>query len=108
MVPGLLRDLERYGGLLTGQVANVHEVRERPRDYDALRPFLLNAPREVVAHTMRATTQWYNSIPQASRIYDMRRAHFPACNIFRRHEAVGTDTIWFNIEAWGGYRCCQS
>ncbi|KAL7490689.1 hypothetical protein ACHAWT_001041 [Skeletonema menzelii] len=86
---------------------HVHETTEHPRDYDALRPFLLNAPREVVMHTMRATTQWYNSIPQGSRIYDMRSAHFPACNIFRRHEAVGTDTVFFDIEAWGGYRCCQ-
>ena len=107
MIPGLLRDIETYGELLTGQVVGVHETREHTRDYDALRPFFLNAPREVVVHTMRSTTQWYNSIPQASRLYDMRKAHFPACNIFRRHEAVGTDTVFFDIEAWGGYRCCQ-
>eukprot|EP00986_Skeletonema_menzelii_P010324 scaffold5025_cov79-Skeletonema_menzelii.AAC.2 len=71
MIPGLLRDIEKFGELLTGQAINgVHETTEHPRDYDALRPFLLNAPREVVMHTMRATTQWYNSIPQGSRIYD--------------------------------------
>ena len=40
------------------------------------------------------------------RLYDMRRAH-SACNIFRCHKAIGTDTVFFDIEAWGGYRCCH-
>ena len=107
MTPGLLHDLDTFGDLLTGRVVSVHEVRERQRDYDALRPFFLNAPRDVVIRTLNSTTQFYHSIPQASRLFDMRRAHFPACNVIRRHEGVGTDTIFFDIEAWGGYRCCQ-
>ena len=106
MIPGLLRDVEKYGELLMGSAA-VHETREHVQNYDAWRPFFLNAPREVVMHTMKATTHWYNNVSQGHRIYDMRRSHFPACNIFRRHEAVGTDTIFFDIQAWGGYRCCQ-
>eukprot|EP00985_Skeletonema_marinoi_P004033 scaffold1764_cov199-Skeletonema_marinoi.AAC.1 len=106
MIPGLLRDVEKYGELLMGSAA-VHETHEHVQNYDAWRPFFLNAPREVVTHTMKATTHWYNNVSQGHRIYDMRRSHFPACNIFRRHEAVGTDTIFFDIQAWGGYRCCQ-
>eukprot|EP00984_Skeletonema_dohrnii_P028734 scaffold18811_cov67-Skeletonema_dohrnii-CCMP3373.AAC.1 len=81
--------------------AAVHETREHVQNYDAMRPFFLNAPREVVMHTMKATTNWYNNVSQGARIYDMRRSHFPACNIFCRHEAVGTDTIFFDIQAWG-------
>ena len=107
MTPGLLRDVEKYGELLTGGIAALHETRDYVRCYDKLRPYLLNAPKEVVKRTMEATTQYYHNVPAGQRIFDMRRSHFPASNVFRRHEAVGTDMIPFDIVTWGGFKCCQ-
>ena len=103
----LLTQTSTFGNLLNGTVASVHDVRQRPADYESYRRFFLNAPREVVQRTFRATTQHYRSIPATNRILDTRRTHYPAVNRPRRHEGVGTDTLFFDIPAWGGFRCVQ-
>jgi hypothetical protein len=103
----LFTQTSTFGDLLNGTVASVHDVRQRPADYESYRRFFLNAPREVVQHTFRATTQHYRSIPATSRILDSRRTHYPAVNRPRRHEGVGTDTMFFDIPAWGGVMCVQ-
>eukprot|EP00985_Skeletonema_marinoi_P027711 scaffold23184_cov82-Skeletonema_marinoi.AAC.1 len=43
----LFTQTSTFGDLLNGTVASVHDVRQRPADYESYRRFFLNAPREV-------------------------------------------------------------
>jgi len=106
-VSRLFSELSTFGDLITGVVAAVHEQRERPVDFESFRRFFLNAPREVVQHTFNATTQHYRNLPATWRIMDTRRSHYPAGNKLSRHEGVGTDTIFLDVDSWGRVKCVQ-
>ena len=95
------------GELLINSAVFIHEQREVPINYESYRQFFLHAPREIVMHTFDATTRYYQSVPNQNRITDTIRSHFPAANGPRRHELVAGDTVFFDLEAWGGARCCQ-
>jgi hypothetical protein len=95
------------GELLINSSVFIHEQREVPTNFESYRPFFLHAPREVVMHTFDATTRYYQSVPNQNRITDTIRSHFPAANAPRRHELVAGDTVFFDLEAWGGAKCCQ-
>ena len=106
-VSRLFSELSTFGDLITGVVAAAHEQRERPVDFESFRRFFLNAPREVVQHTFNATTQHYRNLPATWRIMDTRRSHYPAGNKLSRHEGVGTDTIFLDVDSWGRVKCVQ-
>ncbi|KAL7491253.1 hypothetical protein ACHAWT_000649 [Skeletonema menzelii] len=78
------------------------EHRELPADFERYRQFFLYAPREVVQHTFDAATRYYPHLSAVNRITDHIRSHFPAANADRRHEIVGSDSIFFDLVAQGG------
>ena len=102
-----MRDVFAGLQLVVGNVAAIHERSVRPVNAESYRRFFLNVPREVVERTLRATTQHYRNLPATNRILDTRRTHFPAANVLRRHEPIATDTVFFDVYAWGDIRCVQ-
>ena len=90
-------------------VQSVHygDSRPRPREYEALRRYFLNQPIDVVRHSFNATTRYHRSVSSPTRILDTRRTQYPAANTMRRHEPVATDTVFADIQAWGGATCAQ-
>ena len=58
-----------------------------------MKPCFLFKPKEVIEHTLEATTQYGRSILSGPIMRNKFKSPFPACNVFRRHEAVATDTI---------------
>ena len=106
-VDDLFEVTHSFGELLINSSVFIHEQREVPINYESFRQFFLHAPREVVMHTFDATTRYYQSVPNQNRITETIRSHFPAANSPRRHELVAGDTLFFDLEAQGGARCCQ-
>ena len=90
----------------TGITVDARITKKHVEDCSHLRRFLLNAPADVVQHTLDATTRLYRIDP-SRRIRRHYRSHYPAHNVNRRSEAVASDTFFFDIDAWGGIKCCQ-
>lgn len=73
-------------------------VKEKPPDYEALRPRFGWAPVDVIAKTFKATTQFARSnhrIPMRHHF----KSRFPALNVHRRNEPVATDTVYSDTPA---------
>jgi hypothetical protein len=90
----------------TGITVDARITRKCKEDCTHLRRFLLNAPADDVQHTLDATTRLYRIDPSL-RIRRHYRSHYPANNVNRCSEAVASDTFFFDIDAWGGWKCCQ-
>jgi hypothetical protein len=92
----------------TTQVSR-HEQRPHKPDYEALRPYFLNVPANVVMRTLDATTRYAKRIESGPEMYKTHRSPFPACNVRRRHEPVATDTVYMDTAAVdsGGVRYAQ-
>jgi len=90
----------------TGITIDARITKKHIEDCSHLRRFLLNVPADVVQHTLDATTRLYRVDP-SRRIRRTYRSHYPAHNVNRRSEAVASDTFFFDIDAWGGIKCCQ-
>ena len=69
------------------------DVKGKPFNYDALRPYFLHAPREKVRKTFENTTQHAANAISGHIIQKTFKSPHPALNIWRRHEPVATDTI---------------
>ena len=78
---------------LDGTIISRHERMLKDADYEALRPYFLNASQETVEKTIKATTQFGRDFVSGSSIKNTFRSPFPACNVLRRHEPVATDTV---------------
>ena len=72
--------------------AAIQHLPSKP-NYEELRPYFLNAPANVVMHTLDATTQFARHIQSGPEMHKTHRSPFPACNVRRRNEAVATDTV---------------
>ena len=71
----------------------------KPPDYEALRPFFLNASVDVIKRTFDATTQFARTNIGGLQLKKTYKTPFPACNIHRCNEAVATDTIYSDTPA---------
>ena len=77
----------------------LHDSKKKLLDYEALRPFLLNATSDVVKRTLEATTQYARSVSSSNHMKKTFRSPFPALNVHRRREAVATDTVFSDTPA---------
>ena len=68
-------------------------VKGKPFNYDALRPYFLHAPREKVRKTFENTTQHAANAISGHIIQKTLKSPHPALNVWRRHEPVATDNI---------------
>ena len=85
---------------------NANEVKRKPHDYAALRPFFAWKPWEVVRNTFKATTQYakfHVRLPMRRHF----KSRFPALNVRRIDETVATDTFFANTKAHDGSTCAQ-
>ena len=76
----------------------MNEVTSREPDYEALRPLFAWLPASVVKATFGITTQM-GRIPVSTLLQNHYRSPFPALNVFRRNEAVATDTVYSDTPA---------
>ena len=74
-------------------------LKAKSPNYEALRPFFLNASADIVRHTFQATTQFAHSAWGGSHLKMTYHSPFPALNVHRRHEAVATDTVYSDVPA---------
>ena len=77
------------------------KVSEAVPDYRRLGVFLLNAPEEIIKHTLSNTTQ-FARWPQNDKLKKMFKTPFPACNVPQWNEDVATDTVYLDTPAFGG------
>ena len=61
--------------------------------------YFLNAPKETVQQTLKATTEFGTGFISSSTIRNTHHSPFPACNVLRRNEPVTTDTLHRNCPA---------
>ena len=69
-----------------------------PIDADALRPQFAWLPVETIRRTFDATTQYYR-MPASTYLKKAYKSPFPALNIHRRGEPLGTDTVYADTPA---------
>ncbi len=79
---------------------DVHKTSIKPRkpDYAKLRPFFGWLPEDIIEKTFAVTTQ-YAQMPMSTRLKTRFKSPFPALNVFRRNEAVATDTVYSDTPA---------
>lgn len=94
-------DLEDFIDFIdTSTNRRVHNmsVSEKHPNFELLRPFFAYSPVNVIKRTFDVTTRWARSIEHRPF-----RKHFksrnPACNVHRRNEPVGTDTVYSDTPA---------
>ena len=102
-------DLEDYVESCIKNVRLAHRLdwKTSTPDAEALQPYLLWQPPEVITHTLAATTQWGRHVPHETykKAY---KSVFPAANVRRRNEAVATDTFFSDTPAIDdGATCAQ-
>ena len=108
-LPSDYNDFEDYVESCIKSVKQVHRLdwKTKPPDTQALRPYMLWQPPEVIKHTLDNTTQWGRHVPHETykKAY---KSLFPAANVRRRNEAVATDTIYSDTPAIDdGSTCAQ-
>ena len=90
----LIHDLNYPWDVSTSFDLDIHAaIQHQPSkpNYDDLRPYFLNAPANVVMHTLDATTQFACHIESGPDMYKTHHSPFPACNVRHRKEDVATD-----------------
>ena len=94
------QDFEDYVESCLQSVRQAHRLdwKTQTPDIDAIHPYLLWQPPEVIKHTIDNTTQWGRHVPHETykKAY---KSLFPAANVRRRNEAVATDTIFSDTPA---------
>jgi hypothetical protein len=68
------------------------DLRKKEPNYEKLRPYFMNLPTKVVQKTM----------PVSSYLKHRYKSPFPALNVWRRPEAVATDTVYSDTPAIDG------
>jgi len=81
------------------EVRTPPQMKEKPPDYDKLRPYFLNAPIEKARQTMKNTTQHARNALSGRHLYKTMKSPFPAYNVWRRNEPVASDTIYAGTPA---------
>ena len=75
-------------------LVNERTTKPTPRDYSRYTKYFLDTTPEIVKHTFRAMTQYARSGWITGTTTQTHKSPFPALNVFRRNEAVATDTIY--------------
>lgn len=87
---------------------NERVIKPSSRDYSKYTKYFLDTTPDIVKHTFRATTQYARSGWITGAITQTHKSPFPALNVFRRNEAVATDTIYCDTPAVdNGSTCAQ-
>ena len=73
-------------------------VSEKHPNFDLLRPFFAYSPADVIKRTFDVTTRWARSIEHRP-FRKLFKSRNPACNVHRRNEPVGTDTVYSDTPA---------
>ena len=76
-----------------------HDVSHEAPDYEKFRPYFGWVNVDTVQKTMEQSTQWGVSLPNTFHMKKHLKSRNPALNIPRRHEAVGTDTVFSDTPA---------
>ena len=78
---------------------NATSVQQKSVNYDALKPFFLNATSYVIKKTFEATTQYARTAMTGMQLKNTFKSPFPALNVHRRNEPVATDSIYADVPA---------
>ena len=77
-------------------------------DYELLRKYFLMASADTIERTYKATTQYGRDDVSSMTLQKTYKSHNPAFNVWRRHEAVATDTVKASVPAVDcGHRFAQ-
>jgi hypothetical protein len=77
-------------------------------DLDKIKPYLGWAPTNIVGKTIENTTQYSRYVRQDDVLKMHFKSRFPAHNVKRRNEAVGSDTVFSDTKAVdNGATCAQ-
>ena len=76
-----------------------NSIRRKPPNYEALKPFFLDASTNVIKHTFDATTQFARTVMGGKHLRKTFKTTFPVCNVHRRNEAIATDTVYSDVPA---------
>ena len=93
---------DEFGNYTQRTVSNMESgsphIKKKPPDLESMRPKLGWAPLEVIAKTIKATTQWARSVHRVPMKHHFK-SRFPALNVHRRNEPVATDTVYSDTPA---------
>lgn len=70
-------------------------------DYDTMRPYFLHVDIDKIRMTFDRTTQFATNVMSGHNIMQTIQSPFPAHNVWRRNEAVASDTIFAAVPAIG-------
>ena len=73
-------------------------IRDKPPDYEALRPKFGFVPASTVKRTFDCTTR-FGRIPMSTHLQKTYRSPYPAMNVQRRNEPLATDTVYADTPA---------
>ena len=76
----------------------LHHVDRAPPDYEQLRKFFGYLPVDIVKNTFEHTTQ-HARVPISTLLKKRYKSPFPALNVHRRNEDIGTDTVFSDTPA---------
>ena len=76
-----------------------HDVSHETPDYEKFRPYFGWVNVDTVQRFMEQSTQWGVSLPNTFPMKKHLKSRNPPLNILRRHEAVGTDTVFSDTPA---------
>ena len=77
-------------------------------DYEKRQKFFAFQPADIIQKTYERTTQHYRNMNPNSTLHRHYKSPFPAHNVPRRSEDVGTDTVFSDEPAIdGGETCAQ-
>ena len=85
------------------------EIKKKPIDYEKYRPYFLHAPIEKIRKTFQNTTQHAVNVVSGHNILQTLKSPYPANNVWRRNEALATDTMYAEVPAvcTNGQTMCQ-
>ena len=78
---------------------NNKSIAKKHPNYEALRPFFINASAKVIKRTFEATTQFARKVTNGLQLRRTFRSPFPALNVARRNEPVATDSVFADVPA---------
>ena len=77
-------------------------VTAKEPDYESLRPYFLQVPKEKVVKTFRRSTQYGLKATGGYHLGQTFKSPFPALNVWRRNEPVASDAIFAETPAING------
>jgi len=77
------------------------DLRKKDPDYEKLRPYFMMLPVDIVQKTMEKCTILAR-MPVSSYLKQRYKSPFPALNVWRRKEALCTDTVYSDTPAIDG------